>query len=66
MNRRPILTWYAFFPNGADTARVEHYLNGGFSYLLSNDIQWDIRAGTGLNDAADDFFVGTRLAIRFR
>lgn len=57
--------WYAFFPNGADTARVEHYFNGGFSYLVSNDIQWDIRAGTGLTDASDDFFVGTGLSIRF-
>lgn len=58
--------WYAFFPNGADTARVEHYFNGGFSYLLSDDIQWDIRAGTGLTGASDDFFAGTGLAIRFR
>ncbi len=58
--------WYAFFPNGADTARVEHYFNGGFSYLLSDDIQWDIRAGTGLTGAADDFFVGTGLSVRFR
>ena len=57
--------WYAFFPNGADTARVEHYFNGGFSYLLSDDVQWDIRAGTGLTSASDDFFVGTGLAIRF-
>lgn len=58
--------WYAFFPNGAETARVEHYFNGGFSYLLSDDIQWDIRAGTGLTGASDDFFAGTGLAIRFR
>lgn len=57
--------WYAFFPSGADTARVEHYLNGGFTYLVSNDVQWDIRVGTGLSDASDDYFVGTGLSIRF-
>lgn len=58
--------WYAFFPHSADTAQVEHYFNGGFTYLVSNDVQWDIRAGTGLNGAADDFFVGTGLSIRFQ
>ena len=57
--------WYARFPSGADSARVEHYLNGGFTYLLSNDVQWDIRAGTGLTAASDDFFAGTGLSIRF-
>jgi hypothetical protein len=58
--------WYAFFPHGADTARPEHYFNGGFSFLISNDVSWDVRAGVGLNDAADDYFVGTGMAVRFK
>ncbi|WP_164101850.1 transporter [Candidatus Laterigemmans baculatus] len=58
--------WFAFFPHSADSAQPEHYFNGGFTYLLSDDVQWDIRSGIGLNDAADDYFVGTGLAIRFR
>ena len=58
--------WFALFPHSADTARPEHYFNGGFTYLLSNDIQWDIRAGKGLNGAADDYFVGTGLSLRYR
>lgn len=57
--------WYAFFPHSADTAQVEHYFNSGFTYLFSNDVQWDIRYGQGLNRAADDYFVGTGLSIRF-
>jgi hypothetical protein len=57
--------WFAFFPHGARAARPEHYLNGGFTYLFSNDVQWDIRAGWGLNDAARDFFCGTGLSVRF-
>ncbi len=57
--------WFAFFPNSADTAKPEHYFDGGFTYLISNDIQWDIRAGVGLNEAAGDYFVGTGLSIRF-
>ena len=58
--------WFVLIPNGADTARTEHYFNGGFTYLLSKDVQFDIRAGTGLNGAADDYFVGTGLSIRFK
>jgi len=58
--------WFAFFPNGADTAEVEHYFNGGFAILLNNDVQFDIRAGYGMNRAADDFFAGAGLSVRFK
>ncbi len=57
--------WYGLFPHSADTAVPEHYFNGGFTYLLSNDVQFDIRGGVGLNDAAADYFFGTGLSIRF-
>lgn len=57
--------WFAFFPHGAAVAQVEHYANGGFTYLINDDIQWDVRVGTGLNRAAADFFTGTGLSIRF-
>jgi hypothetical protein len=53
-------------PCSADTNHTEHYFNGGFSLRLTNDIQWDFRAGVGLNDAADDFFTGTGLSVRFK
>lgn len=58
--------WYAFFPHSSDTMSAEHYFNGGLTYLFSNNIQWDIRAGVGLNDAADDYFIGTGLSIRLQ
>jgi hypothetical protein len=58
--------WFSLIPNGADTVHTESYFNGGFTFLLSDDVQWDIRAGVGLNGAADDFFTGTGLSIRFR
>lgn len=57
--------WYAFIPSGADTDHTEHYFNGGFTYLFNNNLQWDIRAGLGLNDAADDYFIGTGFSMRF-
>lgn len=58
--------WYALWPSGASQVQAEHYINGGFTYLFSNDIQLDIRAGTGLTDASDDWFLGTGLSVRFR
>jgi hypothetical protein len=59
--------WFAILPpNDAAGDGDQQFLNGGFSYLLTNDVLWDIRAGLGLNDAADDYFVGTGLSIRFR
>ena len=57
--------WFALIPSGADTARTEHVFNGGFTWLLSNDVQFDIRAGWGLNEAAPDFFTGTGVSMRF-
>ena len=57
--------WFAFFPDDAETDPVEHYLNSGFARRFGNNVQWDIRAGVGLNDASQDFFVGTGLSLRF-
>jgi hypothetical protein len=56
--------YFGFYPNerGRDAA---HSLNGGFTFLLTNNLQLDIRAGVGLNEEADDLFIGTGLSIRF-
>lgn len=58
--------WYALFPVSSATAMTEHYLDAGLAYALSDDLQIDFRVGKGLNDASDDYFVGTGLAIRFK
>jgi len=58
--------WFALIPHSAETQKTEHYFNGGFTFLSSDDVQWDIRAGVGLNDAADDYFVGSGVSIRFK
>jgi hypothetical protein len=57
--------WYVLVPISADTNRTQNYFNGGFSVLLNDNVQWDIRAGVGLNEAADDFFAGSGLSIRY-
>ncbi|HCA49982.1 MAG: transporter [Pirellulaceae bacterium] len=57
--------WYCLIPDGADSAPVEHYMDGGFTYSLNNNLQLDIRAGFGLNEESDDYFAGTGLIYRY-
>ncbi|NOX59381.1 MAG: transporter [Planctomycetes bacterium] len=56
--------YFGTYPNTLDGDSA-HSINGGFTYLVNNNLQIDIRAGFGLNDAADDFFTGAGLAWRF-
>ncbi len=56
--------WYASFTQGADEAGAQHYWNGGVTYLQSDDLQFDVRIGAGLNDRTDDFYAGVGAAIR--
>ncbi len=42
-----------------------HSFDGGFTYLLRDNVQLDIAAGLGLSDAADDVFFGLGLSVRF-
>lgn len=58
--------WFVLCPSGADTERVQHYMDGGLTYKLTPDVQFDVRAGYGLSGAADDLFAGTGLSIRFK
>ena len=56
--------WFALFPSSADTEKPQYYFDGGFTYQFTDNVQWDIRAGVGLNEAADDYFIGSGLSIR--
>jgi hypothetical protein len=56
---------FGFFPHGAVETGPEYYYNGGFTYLVNNNFQLDVRAGWGLNDRSDDFFTGAGGAVRF-
>jgi hypothetical protein len=57
--------WFALVPHSSRTSSTEHYADGGPTYLLSKDVQLDLRAGVGLNDAASDVFTGIGLSVRF-
>jgi hypothetical protein len=57
--------WFCLVPNSAIDAKTEHYIDGGLTYKLTKDVQFDVRAGYGLNDAAADMFAGVGLSIRW-
>lgn len=40
-------------------------LDGGFTYLLTDNLQIDILAGAGLSERADDWFIGSGVSYRF-
>jgi hypothetical protein len=44
------LEWYGFSEETEDGPST-HYVNGGVTWLINNDLQVDARVGTGLNDA---------------
>ena len=45
---------------------AEHYVDTGLTWLITDDLQWDIRVGFGLNESAEDLVFGTGLAVRLR
>ena len=47
-----------------EDAANQHSIDGGFTYLVNDDLQLDVSAGAGLNDAAPDFFVAAGIAWR--
>ena len=58
--------WFAVFSDEPGGMQAEHYANTGLTWLLMDDLQWDIRVGVGLNDRAQDVFFGTGFALRLR
>jgi hypothetical protein len=62
---RMYLEYFGIFTEGLSSDVPQNYFNGGFTWLLTNDLQLDWRAGVGLNHAADDFFTGAGAAWRY-
>jgi hypothetical protein len=59
--------WFVFVPHSATSAesQTEHYFDGGLTFLVNDNLQFDILAGLGLNSAAADFFAGGGVVMRF-
>lgn len=56
--------YFGFYPNDRWTD-CAHTANGGLTFLITDNLQFDVRTGVGLNEEADDFFTGAGLSIRF-
>jgi hypothetical protein len=56
--------WFALIPSGGTTAFTEHYMDGGFVFRATNNLQFDIRAGIGLSERANDYFTGAGVVLR--
>lgn len=54
-----------YFGNYPEDGGPQHNLNGGLTFLQSNDLQFDVHVGLGLNDRAPDGFLGLGAAYRF-
>jgi hypothetical protein len=57
------LEYFGFYRNGG--VGPAHNLNGGLTYLLTDNLQLDVNGGFGMNGRADDYFLGTGVAFRF-
>lgn len=44
--------------------KPQHLFDGGFTYLVRDNLQLDIVGGVGLSDPADDWFVGVGVSFR--
>lgn len=55
--------YFGLFPE-LDNGSSGNFLNGGFTFLISRDVQADARTGFSIGDAETDFFAGVGLAFR--
>ncbi|MEA2563194.1 MAG: hypothetical protein QOH06_4698 [Acidobacteriota bacterium] len=58
------LEWYGLSEETAD-GPTTHYVDGGLSFLINDDLVVDARVGTGLNDADPDWYVGVGGSVRW-
>ena len=55
--------YFGFYPVSDDSGAA-HTLNGGVTFLVHDNLQFDARVGVGLNENADDLFTGVGFALR--
>ena len=54
-----------FYGNLPEASRDSHLFNSGFTYLITNDLQLDLAAGTALTAGVPDFYVGGGVSVRW-
>ncbi len=60
------LEYFGIYSRGLQNEFTLNFFNAGFDFLITSDWVVDFRVGTGLNEQADDFFVGVGGAYRIR
>jgi len=58
------IEYFGLYFDGREDDVPENYVDGGFTFQFDYNNQFDIRAGKGLNEAADDFFGGVGMSFR--
>jgi hypothetical protein len=53
------------FSKESENGSATTYLDTGLSYLLSKDVQFDVRVGTGLDSPHPNWYAGLGAAVRF-
>jgi len=57
------IEFYGFAPQ---RSAADHRFDGGFTFLINNNIQFDIAGGAGLSSNAADYFLGTGISFRLK
>ena len=58
------IEYFGFYPAEREQD-CAHTLNGGLTFPITDNLQFDVRSGFGLNEQADDFFTGAGFVIRY-
>ena len=59
------IEYFGLYFDELSEGRPENYVDAGLTYLATNNVQFDVRIGFGLNQAAVDYFAGPGLSVRF-
>ena len=54
-----------FYGDLPEASSNDHLFNSGFTFLINNDLQLDLAAGTAFTSGAPDFYVGAGVAVRW-
>ena len=54
-----------FYGDLPEASPTNHLFNAGFTFLVNNDLQFDLATGTALTEGALDFYVGGGVSVRW-
>jgi len=58
------IEFFGDIPTGSGSSGPANSFNGGFTYLLKENVQLDVVSGVGLSGSAEDWFIGGGISIR--